>query len=79
MLILLLSDMATYKNVPYNAAEVADYEEPQSKPQNIHNFTDDAPKDTNICKRPLYHYILLRLFKCVQIKYHNIEISTIYF
>ena len=55
MIILLLSDMATYKNVDYNVgykqraanADVAEYEEPQSKPQNIHNFTDDAFKDTN--------------------------------
>ena len=47
--------MATYKNVDYNVgykqraanADVAEYEEPQSKPQNIHNFTDDAFKDTN--------------------------------
>ena len=55
MIILLLSDMATYKNVDYNVgykqraatADVADYEDPQSKPQNIHNFTCVASKDTN--------------------------------
>ena len=79
--------MATYKNVDYNVgykqraanADVAEYEEPQSKPQNIHNFTDDASKDTKICKRPFCHYILLRHFKSIQTNYHNIEISTIYF